>query len=203
MTAESSGSGTPGSRRPDVDRQVARQGLCRDRHEGHLQGRGRRRRGEVRTTGSRRLPARSDIVRAARRAHPEGYSAGRPSGHRQDAAGARSSRRGRRAVLLDLRRRVRRDVRGRWGGARARFVRAGKEGGALHHLHRRAGCARPQPRPRRVRRLRRTLAASCGLWRRSNAALLSSDWGLGGPRSGLRWHPWAAFAPSGSSAGLC
>ena len=25
----------PGSRRPDVDRQVARQGLCRNRHEGH------------------------------------------------------------------------------------------------------------------------------------------------------------------------
>src|SRR6266852_476089 len=57
-------------------RMAERQGLCRARHEGHLQGCGRRRRGDVRAAGSRRLPARSDIVRAARRAHPEGYSAG-------------------------------------------------------------------------------------------------------------------------------
>ena len=41
-------------------------------------------------------------LRPARRAHAEGRAAGRPAGHRQDAAGARGGRRGRRAVLLDL-----------------------------------------------------------------------------------------------------
>jgi cell division protease FtsH len=57
--------------------------------------------------------------------------------------------------ILLVGRRVRRDVRRRWRGPRARSVRAGAESGALHHLHRRARCARPQPRPRCVRRLRR------------------------------------------------
>ena len=51
------------------------------------------------------------------------------------------------AVLLHLRLRIRRDVRRRGRGQGARSVRAGAEGRALHHLHRRTGCARPQPSP--------------------------------------------------------
>ena len=41
---------------------------------------------------------------------------------------------------------IRRDVRRRRRRARARSVRAGAPGGALHHLHRRTRCARAQPR---------------------------------------------------------
>ena len=44
---------------------------------------------------------------------PEGRAALRPAGHRQDAARARRRRRGGRAVLLDLRLGLRRDVRRR------------------------------------------------------------------------------------------
>ena len=43
----------------------------------------------------------------------EGRAAGRPAGNRQDVAGPRRCRRGRGAVLLDLRLGVRRDVRRR------------------------------------------------------------------------------------------
>ena len=53
------------------------------------------------------------------RADPQGRAALRPSGHRQDAAGARRRRRGGRAVLLDLRLGLRRDVRRRRRLARA------------------------------------------------------------------------------------
>ena len=50
------------------------------------------------------------------------------------------------AVLLHLRLRIRRDVRRRRRGAGARSVRAGAQGRALHHLHRRTRRAGPQPR---------------------------------------------------------
>ena len=49
-------------------------------------------------------------------------------------------------VLQPERLRVRRDVRRRRRGARARPVRAGRAEGALHHLHRRARRARPRAR---------------------------------------------------------
>src|SRR6266851_1393531 len=73
----------------------------------------------------------------------------------RDAAGARGRRRGGRAVFLDLGRPVRRDVRRRRRRARPRPVRAGAEGGPLHHLHRRARRTGAKPHARRVRRLRR------------------------------------------------
>ena len=95
-------------------------------------------------------PAR---LRPARRARAEGRAAGRPARHRQDAAGARRRGRGRRAVLLDQRLGIRRDVRRRRRGPRARPVRAGAPEGARDHLHRRARRARP--RPRRLSRGRR------------------------------------------------
>ena len=72
---------------------------------------------------------------------PRGVLLVGPARHRQDAAGARRGGRGGGAVLRHQRRRVRRDVRRRGRGPGARPVRAGAQGGALHHLHRRAGCA--------------------------------------------------------------
>ena len=67
---------------------------------------------------------------------PERRLAGRPARHRENAAGARRRRRGRRAVLLDQRFGIRRDVcRGR-RRAGARPVHAGPRKGAVHHLHR-------------------------------------------------------------------
>ncbi len=54
-------------------------------------------------------------------------TAGRPSGHRQDADRARSSGRSQRSVLHHLRLRLRRDVCRRRRLARARHVRAGQE----------------------------------------------------------------------------
>ena len=66
-----------------------------------------------------------------RRQDPQGRAAVRPARHRQDAARPRGRRRGRRAVLLDLRLRLRRDVRRR---------------------RRLAGCATCSSRPRRTRR---------------------------------------------------
>ena len=70
-----------------------------------------------------------------------------------------------RAVLLHLRLGIRRDVRRRRRRARARPVRTGAQGRALHHLHRRAGRARPQPHRRRwsaasTRRSRRSTSCS-------------------------------------------
>ncbi len=87
-------------------------------------------------------------LRSARRAHPQGHPAGRSAGHRQDAAGPRRGRRSRRALLLDQRLGVRRDVRRRRRGARARPVRAGAHARALHHLRRRARRAGPRARRR-------------------------------------------------------
>ena len=102
-----------GSRPRHGLRQV--QGQAADRAPGprHVRGRGRRRRGQGRPAGDRRVPARSAEVPAARRAHSARRAAGRPAGHRQDADRARRRRRGQRAVLHDLGLRLRRDVRRR------------------------------------------------------------------------------------------
>ncbi len=94
-----------------IDRQEQGQGLRRDRDRRDVRRRRRRRRGQGRAPGGRRLPEGPEGLRAARRAHAEGRAAGRPAGHRQDAARARGRGRGRRAVLLDQRLGVRRDVR--------------------------------------------------------------------------------------------
>ena len=67
-------------------------------------------------------------------------------------------RRGRRAVLLDLRLGLRRDVRRRRRLARARPVRAGEAGEPVHHLHRRDRRRRPPSRRRHGRRPRRARA---------------------------------------------
>ena len=119
---------------------------------------GRHRRGEGRAAGDRRVPEGPAEIPAPGRQDPQGRAAGRPSRHRQDAAGARHRRRGERAVLHHLGFRLRRDVRGRRREPRARHVRAGQEERALHHLHRRNRCGRPASRRRPRRRQRRTRA---------------------------------------------
>ena len=85
--------------------------------QGHPQGDlrrrgrcGRGRRGAARDQG---VPRRARQVPGRRRQDPQGRPALRPARHRQDAAGPRRRRRGRRAVLLDLRLGLRRDVRRR------------------------------------------------------------------------------------------
>ena len=83
---------------------------------------------------------------------------GRKPWHRQDAAGQGHCGRGQGAVLLDLRIGLRRDVRRRGRGARARHVRAGEEERAVHRVHRRNRRGRPAARRRPRRRQRRARA---------------------------------------------
>ena len=66
-------------------------------------------------------------VPAARRPHPARRAARRPARHRQDAARQGDRRRGRRAVLLDLRLRLRRDVRRRRRGRVRDLFKQAKE----------------------------------------------------------------------------
>ena len=142
----------------DELRQVAREADGARLAEDRLQGRRRRGRGGRGAPGDQGVPREPEEVPGARRADPEGRAALRPSRHRQDAARARGRRRGGRAVLLDLRLRLRRDVRRRRRLARARPVRAGQAGLALHHLHGRDRRRRPPSRRRPRRRPRRARA---------------------------------------------
>ena len=117
-------------------RQEPRAAALHAAEEGHLQGRGRRGGSQGRAAGDHRVPARTAEVPEAGRPHSQGRAADRPSGHRQDPAGARHRRRSQRAVLLHLRLGFRGNVRGRGRQPRARSVRAGQEERSLHHLHR-------------------------------------------------------------------
>ena len=141
-----------------VLRQVARQADVGRLAEDHLPRRGRGRRGRRGAARDQGVPREPEEVPGARRAHPQGRAALRAAGHRQDAARARRRRRGRRAVLLDLRLGLRRDVRRRRRLARARPVRAGQAELPLHHLHGRDRRRRPPPRRRPGRRSRRARA---------------------------------------------
>ena len=133
-------------------RQVARKTSGGGARPRHVRRRRRRRRSQTGPAGDRRIPARPGQIPAPRRPHPARRAAGRPSGHRQDADRARGRRRSQRALLHDFRLRLRRDVRRRRRLARARYVRAGQEERALHHLHRRNRCGRPSSRRRPRRR---------------------------------------------------
>ena len=126
--------------------------------EDHLPRRRGRRRGGRGAARDQGVPREPEEVPGARRAHPQGRAALRASGHRQDAARARRRRRGGRAVLLDLRLGLRRDVRRRRRLARARPLRAGQAELALHHLHGRDRRRRAPPRRRPRRRSRRARA---------------------------------------------
>ena len=141
----------------DELRQEPRPHVQRQQADGHVRGRGRRGRGEAGAAGGRRVPEGSGEVRLSGRAHPARRAAGRAARHRQDAAGQGRRRRGGRAVLLDQRLGVRRDVRRRRRLARARPVRPGEAQRALHRLRRRdrrggpAARRRPGRQPRRAR----------------------------------------------------
>ena len=137
-----------------VQGQAAERGLAED----HLPRRRGRRRGGRGAPRDQGVPREPEEVPGARRADPQGRPALRPSRHRQDAAGPRGRRRGRRAVLLDLRLGLRRDVRRRRRLARARPLRAGQAELALHHLHGRDRRRRPPSRRRHGRRSRRARA---------------------------------------------
>ena len=86
--------------------------------------------------GNRRFPEESQGLWTAGCPDPEGRAARRPARDGQDALGPGGGRSGRRALLFDQRLGVRRDVRRRRRGARARSLRAGPRQGAGHHLHR-------------------------------------------------------------------
>ena len=75
-----------------------------------LPGRRRCGRGKGRSLGDRGVPPRSGPLQAARREDPEGRAARRPAGHRQDAAGPRSRRRGECRILIHFRLRLRRTL---------------------------------------------------------------------------------------------
>ena len=139
-------------------RQVEGQAFDRGVGPRHLRGRRRRRRGQGRPAGDRRVPARPAEVPEARRADSARRAAGRPARHRQDADRPRGRGRSERAVLHHFRLRLRRDVRRRRREPRARHVRAGQEERALHHLHRRNRRGRPPSRRGPRRRQRRARA---------------------------------------------
>ena len=129
-------------RRLDGDRAQQGQGLRRERDAGDLRRRRRHRRGQGGAARGGRVPAHAGALPPPGREDSERRAAGGRARHRQDAAGARRRRRSQGAVLQHERLGVRRDVRRRRRGARARPVRAGEAEGAVHHLHRRARRAR-------------------------------------------------------------
>ena len=142
----------------DELRQEPRQADVARLAQGHVQGRCGRGRGRGGAPGDQGVPREPEEVPGARRTDPEGRPALRPARHRQDPPRSRDRRRGGRAVLLDLRLGLRRDVRRRRRLARPRPVRAGEAGEPLHHLHRRDRCRRPASRRRSRRRPRRARA---------------------------------------------
>ena len=139
-------------------RQEPREAVVELAEEGHVQGRRRRRRSEGRASGNHRVPEGTAEVPEARRPHSQGRPADGLAGHREDAARARRRGRSERAVLLDQRLGLRRDVRRRRRLARPRPVRAGQEERPLHRLHRRDRRGRPPSRRRPRRRPRRARA---------------------------------------------
>ena len=149
----------PGRRQPgDVVRQVQGQAAVQGHAQDHVRRRGRGRRGRRGTGRDQGLPAEPGPLPGARRQDPQGRAALRPARHRQDAAGPRGGRRGRGAVLHDLRLGLRGDVRRRRRLPGARPVRAGQAELAVHHLRRRDRRGRPPARRRPRRRPRRARA---------------------------------------------
>ena len=143
-------------------------------HQGHAEDDVRRRRrcgrggrGAPRDQG---VPAGPGEVPGGRRQDPQGRAALRRARHRQDAARPRRRRRGRGAVLLDLRLGLRRDVR------RRRRV---------------AGSATSSSRPRRTRRRSSSSTRStpsAGTAARVSAAATTSA----SRRSTSCWSRWTA-----------
>ena len=74
-------------------------------------------------------------IRTRRGPFAQGGAPCRAARDRQDPSGPRRGRRGGRAVFLHLGLGIRRDVRRCRRGPRARSLRAGAQGGAMHHLY--------------------------------------------------------------------
>ncbi len=148
-----------GRRQPgDAVRQVQGQGRQQGHAEDDLPGRRRLRGGDRGARGDQGVPGRAGQVPGGRGEDPQGRPAVRPARHRQDAAGPGGRRRGRGAVLLDLRLGLRGDVRRRRRQPRPGPVRAGQGERAGHRLHRRDRRRRTAPRSRDGRRSRRARA---------------------------------------------
>ena len=139
-------------------RQVAGQAGQQGPAEGHVRRRRRPRRGGRGARGDQGVPRVAGQVPGDGREDPEGRAALRAARHRQDAARQGGRRRGRRAVLLDQRLGLRRDVRRRRRVAGARPLRAGEGRGARDRVRRRDRRRRPSPRCRRRRWSRRARA---------------------------------------------
>ena len=160
-------------RRRDVVRAQQGEDLRRRRRQDDVPGCRRRRRSGAGAARDRRVPEDPAQVHQPRRQDSEGRAAGRPAGHRQDAAGPRGRRRSEGPLLQPERIRVRRDVRRRRRRARARSVLAGRGQGAVHRLHRRARCARqgaraePAGQPRGARADAQSAAGGDGRLRRA------------------------------------
>ena len=149
----------PGRRRPgDAVRQVQGQADQQGHAQDHVRRRRRLRGGDRGARRDQGVPPGAGEVPGGRRQDPQGRAALRPARHRQDAARPRGRRRGGRAVLLDLRLRLRRDVRRCRRLPRARPVRAGQGERPGDRLHRRDRRRRPPPRRRHGRRPRRARA---------------------------------------------
>ena len=134
----------------------------------------RRRRGQGRAAGGRRVPARPQALPAARRqgARRASCSTGRPAPARR--CWPRPSRTSRGAhVLRPVGRLVRRDVRRPRRGAHPPAVRAGAQARAGDHLHRRARRRRRPPRHRTSPARRTRRSTSC--WSRWTASARASD----------------------------
>ena len=130
-------------------RQVDGQALVEGPAEGHVRRRRRPRRSGRGARGDQGVPRVAGEVPGDGREDPEGRAALRSARHRQDAARQGGGRRGGRAVLLDQRLRLRRDVRRRRRVTRARPLRAGEGGGAGDRVRRRDRRRRSSPRRRR------------------------------------------------------
>ncbi len=148
-----------GNKALSASARAAREAASAQAQEGHLQGRGRRRRGQGGAAGDHRVPEGAAEVPEARRPDPQGRAADR-------APRAPARRCWRRAIAGEA------NVPffsisgsdfvemfvGVGASPRARPVRAGQEERALHHLHRRDRRRRPPPRRRPRRRPRRARA---------------------------------------------
>ncbi len=128
------------------------------RAQGHLRRCGRLRRGRRGAPGDQGVPPEPRPVPGHRRQDPQGGAALRAPRHGQDAARPRGRRRSRRAVLLDLRVRLRGDVRRSRRQPRPRPLRAGQAGCPVDHLRGRDRRRRSSPRGRARRRPRRARA---------------------------------------------